>query len=365
MFFKPKRPDDKTPPGAAARPAPSSGDESRDTLAAVLRTLGELALPTKAIPRDEFERACEAFARQLLTGLGAPEELRDDPRRLHAEVRNAVRRQRLAESREYSTYRESSQILLSDLVASLRRSLEAQEAGDSEIAMQLGALERAVSSGDLSEIQRVAASTATRIRDVLTEQRGAQRTQIDGLSQQLTTMRRELDEAQTQARKDPLTDLLNRGAFDAALAEAVASCRAGGVELTVFLMDLDHFKAVNDTYGHQAGDAVLRSVSRQLVRSFPRKEDLTARYGGEEFVALCRSVGHEHAGMLAERARKGIEKLAVECDDAIVTPTASIGYAVLRADEDPASFVKRADEALYRAKAEGRNRAVAAEQPSE
>jgi diguanylate cyclase (GGDEF)-like protein len=363
VLFKPKRPQESLASEPADRAAPASADDSRDTLAAVLRTLGELALPTKAIPKDEFERACDGLARQLLTGLGAADDLRGDPRKLHTEVRSAVRRQRVAEAREYATYRDSSAILLSDLVAGLRRSLEAQEAGDTEIAEKLAALERAVTSGDLSEIQRVAASTATRIRDVLTAQRSSQRNQIDGLSEQLTSMRRELVEAQAQMRKDPLTDLLNRGAFDAGLAEAIASCRSGRAELTVFLLDLDHFKAVNDTHGHPAGDEVLRAVSRQLVRSFPRKEDLVARYGGEEFVALCRSVGAEHAGMLAERARKGIEKLVVECEDAEVRPTASIGYAVLRPSDDPASFVKRADEALYRAKAEGRNRAVAEEEP--
>jgi diguanylate cyclase (GGDEF)-like protein len=157
-------------------------------------------------------------------------------------------------------------------------------------------------------------------------------------------------------QRDPLTELLNRGAFDDALERTVSLSHASAAELTLFMLDLDHFKTVNDRFGHQAGDQVLKTVSKQLIRCFPRRDDIVVRYGGEEFAVLCRNTGMEEAPMLAERVRSAVERMEIDLEEHVHRQTISVGVAVLENRESAARFLKRADDALYQAKRSGRNR---------
>jgi diguanylate cyclase len=339
----------------------AADDAIRDTLAAILRSLGELSLPTVAVPRDEFVASCERLARNILLGPSKSEQDEGkDLKRTCAEARSTVRKQRHAESREYAAHKEGATIIVNDLVASLRRALAERSDGDAEVVRQLDSIELAVSTGNLAEIKRVSSMAAKGIRKVLLEQQARDEERLQSLARKLDEMRTELDEAKAEALVDPLTELANRAGLDRALEEALAVARAGASEMTLFMMDIDHFKKVNDNYGHPAGDEVLRKVARQLIRSFPRKDDIVARYGGEEFVALCRSVGKEHAPMLAERARAAVEKLLIDTENETVAVTISIGFAVHQVGESAAEILKRADAALYQAKKGGRNRCAQA-----
>jgi diguanylate cyclase (GGDEF)-like protein len=130
--------------------------------------------------------------------------------------------------------------------------------------------------------------------------------------------------------------------------------------MSVLILDLDHFKALNDTHGHLAGDAVLRAVSMTVHRLI-RVEDLLARYGGEEFVILARSTGRTEATRLGERIRRTVEELRVPSGSKEIKVTVSIGVAPLSDIGDaggPNELLAIADERLYRAKREGRNRVV-------
>ena len=349
-----------TPPSGPV--AAAADDAAKDTVAALLRTLGEYALPTAVMPVDEFQKRCEALAKAVLlknaldesTGRPVSEE------KVHADVRRMVRDQRRAESAEYSKHRESAHIIVSDLVTTLRRSLEQREGHDREIVSLLGEMEQVVAEGDLNAIRRAAAKTADHIRNIIAVQRERDKEQLAQLSSQLRGMREELADAQAQMQRDPLTELLNRGAFDDAFEKTVALSQASATDLTLFMVDLDHFKKVNDAYGHQAGDTVLKAVSRQLIRCFPRKDDMVVRFGGEEFAVLCRNTGTEEAPMLGERLRASIASLEIDLEDLTYQPTASVGFAVLSGRESSKSFLKRADDALYIAKRSGRNRVEAA-----
>ena len=159
---------------------------------------------------------------------------------------------------------------------------------------------------------------------------------------------------------DALTGLHNRRYMESHLATLIEQATARGKPLAALLIDIDFFKSVNDTYGHDAGDDVLRDFALRLKKSI-RGIDLACRYGGEEFVVIMPETDVAVAAMVAERLRRKIaaEPFAIQREARTIPVTISIGLAALRSGADNgASILKRADEALYRAKRDGRNRVV-------
>ncbi|MBN2530274.1 MAG: GGDEF domain-containing protein [Deltaproteobacteria bacterium] len=332
--------------------------DGKDTLASILRTLGEFALPTRQIAASDFQNTMESLARKILVSAGIEKDDLGSKglQKVYAEVRQAVRRQRKAESEEYSHHRQSASIIVADLVAGLRKSLEERRGHDEQIVKSLSEMEQAVEEGNLDDIRRVCSKTVHQIKDIVAVQRERDQERLEELSGQLRSMKTELIQTQSKMKRDPLTEVLNRGAFDSTFAQTVDIANASTMELTLYMLDLDHFKQVNDNYGHQAGDTVLKEVGKQLIRSFPRKDDMVFRYGGEEFVVLCRNTGTDDAYMLGERMRRQIAQKTIDLSDVQYHQTVSIGCAVLHAQESPEEFLKRADDALYAAKRNGRNR---------
>jgi diguanylate cyclase (GGDEF)-like protein len=171
-------------------------------------------------------------------------------------------------------------------------------------------------------------------------------------------LQRRLYESST---RDALTRLYNRKYFTERLTAEVAYSRRHKVKLAVLLLDVDDFKQINDTYGHLAGDMVLRLVSAQMQR-LVRVEDLVARYGGEEFVILARSTGKTEAARLAERIREAIAALDIPLAGHSLKVTFSIGVAALpdvAPEGGPIELIALADARLYKAKADGKDRVCA------
>jgi two-component system, cell cycle response regulator len=162
--------------------------------------------------------------------------------------------------------------------------------------------------------------------------------------------------------RDGLTGLYNRHYFDDRLEAEFAYARRHAAPLTLLMLDIDLFKNINDTHGHQAGDAVLGTIGAALL-SITRKEDVTARYGGEEFALLLRGVPADHALLGAERLRRSIESTPVSWKEDRLNVTVSVGVATMGPDRSysgPIELVAAADSALYAAKREGRNRVTSA-----
>jgi two-component system cell cycle response regulator len=173
-----------------------------------------------------------------------------------------------------------------------------------------------------------------------------------------------LDRGMEAAVIDSLTGLHNRRYLDAKLEPLVRRVGAGRAGLAVLHCDLDHFKEINDTYGHDAGDAVLREFARRLSTTV-RPLDLVCRTGGEEFVVVMPGTSADLATLAAERLRRRIVSAPYEIAPQVAVPvTVSIGVAAARLDDTAAGLLKRADEALYRAKQAGRNRVMAEEFPA-
>ena len=161
----------------------------------------------------------------------------------------------------------------------------------------------------------------------------------------------------TQAMYDGLTGLLNRTAITDRLTSEMERAAREGQPLSVVLLDLDHFKQVNDSHGHASGDAVLREAARRMKDSM-RGYDMVGRYGGEEFLIVAPASAAEESLKLAERIRGCIARAPVDTPDGPIEVTCSLGVAVagLTPREEASALIGRADAALYRAKANGRNR---------
>ncbi len=159
---------------------------------------------------------------------------------------------------------------------------------------------------------------------------------------------------------DALTGLSNRRYMESHLGTLIEQAATRGKSLAALVLDIDYFKAINDTHGHDAGDDVLRDFALRIKRSI-RGIDLACRYGGEEFVIIMPETDLAVAAMVAERLRRRIaaDPFAIAQGTRHIPVTISIGIAGLRGkDDNAASLLKRADEALYRAKRDGRNRVV-------
>jgi diguanylate cyclase (GGDEF)-like protein len=176
-----------------------------------------------------------------------------------------------------------------------------------------------------------------------------------GLQDELRTRNAELDRV---SRIDMLTDIYNRRHLDEHLRRVISAARRHDRTVGVLIVDIDHFKEVNDAHGHLAGDGVLREVAARLQQAM-RTEDALGRWGGEEFLAVLTETQPEGVRVMAERLRQVIAAAPFSLDDGSwIRVTVSVGHT--SGSEDAEVLVHRADDALYVAKAEGRNRVAAA-----
>jgi diguanylate cyclase len=180
---------------------------------------------------------------------------------------------------------------------------------------------------------------------------------LDTSTREVARLREHLEQFRRDAMTDSLTNLANRKAFDEHLEAACAKADAEGEALTLAMLDIDHFKRFNDTWGHQTGDQVLRYVASVMgrVAKAPR---LAARYGGEEFAMIFPKENIDQVHRALETIRKEIASRSLRrrsTDDELGAVTLSVGFAERRPDETAASLLERADTALYASKHAGRN----------
>jgi len=187
--------------------------------------------------------------------------------------------------------------------------------------------------------------------------------QLNQSSEKISALQENLKKAEEENYKDALTGIANRKKFDVALVTEMAKAREQGTSLCLAVGDIDHFKAFNDSYGHQVGDQVLKLVARALHDNV-KGGDLAARYGGEEFALILPDTSVEHAFSLVEKIRKTIGSRRITNKQKGVdfgSVTLSLGLAVYRGDEAMSDFIERADTALYGAKESGRNQTMSAD----
>ena len=193
-----------------------------------------------------------------------------------------------------------------------------------------------------------------KLLDRIVEANGELQSRLDSAEKKLENQTKELAGYLTEARTDGLTGLANRKAFDQRMDECFAKWQATKKPFSLALVDIDHFKKINDTYGHPAGDAVLREMSSRL-KELNDQSIIVARYGGEEFAVIFDGEV-QPAATIMEKLRLAVAAKSISAEGHTISITISIGVARIMSDERIGKLVRRSDEALYSAKTGGRNR---------
>jgi diguanylate cyclase len=188
----------------------------------------------------------------------------------------------------------------------------------------------------------------------LTQQLADMQNKLDEMEKLAETARHDIEEQRKKAMHDALTGLPNRESYQQRLEQEVSRIQRYGGSLSLMVCDIDLFKRINDTYGHLAGDKVLKIIARSLQSNL-RDSDLIARFGGEEFVALMPETSAKEAKLVAEKLRKRVEESPFNFKKEPVQITASFGISEFAKDENVEEVFQRADKALYKAKENGRN----------
>jgi diguanylate cyclase len=239
-------------------------------------------------------------------------------------------------------------------------SMSAAQAGDqaSHFGDALGKLSSTLLPANASEGVGTVLALTREMQSSIVTLKG----RLDESRSEIEQLRIEVVKARTEARTDGLTGLLNRRGFEMTIAACLADTTATESGPSLLMVDIDHFKQVNDNYGHVFGDKVLRAVA-QILQDNVKGKDTAARYGGEEFVVLLPDTPQEGALQLAERIRGIVERCRIKRSTdqgAVANIMVSVGVAGFRAGEAVSDFVARADAALYASKTNGRNRVTVA-----
>jgi diguanylate cyclase (GGDEF)-like protein len=377
MFWKRNAP---TPPGSSAadRSSNRAGEsdsaeavgripsESRELDAAIdavvglLKAFGEHAFDTDNVTADDTRNECDGWARKISLG----EEVGVEGGQVKRDFGGA-RRYFVAHRAHEREYVSSSVSNLREAVHAfarcLTRTVGEDRSADAKVGAQLGHLVAAFSANDADVIRREAEGVVQVVTDVMDQRKKLQQEQMQILSEKIHNLKAELHEARESAALDPLTQLHNRSSLDSQLERVADLSFLMSATPCLLMIDVDHFKSVNDRFGHPIGDEVIRRVADTLVRNFLRREDFVARYGGEEFVVVVPDSSAHAVRQRAERVRQAIGEIGFSKGSEHFSITASVGVAVLGPGDTGKTWLARADAALYEAKSAGRNRVVFAE----
>ncbi len=246
------------------------------------------------------------------------------------------------------------------LINSISQLIQQENDDNTALSHHIESLNQQLRSGESHIPVETLKSTLQSLTQVVRERELRHQQVRQQLQTQVRNLMQELEQARRESALDPLTQLFNRRALDAQLQHSVQLYNLFGYPAVLILLDIDHFKQVNDQYGHLAGDEVLKEVARRIVSVCLRKGDFVARYGGEEFAVVLRETTLKEGKAVAQRIADAIRSQPVRVSDELsITTTVSLGVSQLQPDETPEAWLQRTDQRLYQAKYEGRNRMCA------
>ena len=345
---------------AEEQPAPTKAGAAEASLALVatlVRLYGAQAFDTDDRSAATLASMCERWAAHVLDGSAPPEGGESGL----GGLRRFFERQRSDEVHYVDVALGDLRAVVSAFVQGLKRIAAFDGAADGQAIERLERLRQIATSGSTDDLRRETLSTVDLLASAIQERRVRHRGELASLGERIDALGEALDEAKKRGEQDPLTGLPNRGALDAQLERSATLATIFGRPSVLLLLDIDHFKLVNDSLGHPVGDLVLKALAACLTRAFLRRDDLVARYGGEEFAIVVQGAHERDALKLADRLLAAVHALAVPSGDTVVRPTVSVGVAPVVPGESAAVWLARADRALYVAKNAGRNRAALAE----
>jgi diguanylate cyclase (GGDEF)-like protein len=334
-------------------------DRVLDAIGTLLSKFGEFAFDTDQRSAQSIRERCAELWREISLGPSktADQKSRSGRRDFSKMLRFFEDQRQLEQAyvvQGIGNLRDAVQEFAQCLTLTVREDRET----DNQIDCQLTQLSRAVAGNDLQAVRQQADCVVALVHSAIARRRDREKEQLLHLGTQVQALRNELDAVRTQATLDALTQLFNRAAFDREIEKVAALGLLLGPEPCLIMVDADHFKSVNDRYGHPVGDQVLRAIADNLVRHFLRKEDFVCRCGGEEFAIVVRDSTLDKVAARIQRARETLANAAITTAAGPVNMTFSAGVAALVPGETAAHWIERADRALYQAKHQGRNRVV-------
>jgi len=345
--------------------SPAMADPALDTAGALLRIWGKHAFDLDQLDARTIKELCETWARHILVAAPYPgadpnvaESIRDAERNWPG-LRDFATQLRKRENAYVTSSLKDIRQVLGDLVNSLGKALIEDQEEQVEIINQINHLKDVIdSNAPLEAIKREATEVISAIGRIAEFRQHTRQTMLGALTDKLQSLRTELSEARREMELDPLTRLYNRKAFDQHFLRTFELSKLSSQPVCLLMVDLDHFKRINDQFGHLAGDLVLKSFANCCTQTFPRRSDFVARYGGEEFAIVLQETAADAARMLGGRLLQAIRNLRLNYEGRELRVTASIGLAELSITDDAGSWLQRADSALYRAKENGRNQLI-------
>ncbi len=276
-------------------------------------------------------------------------------------IKEMMFKQVMAKGRQMEAQEEMRR-MLATFVERLSQMTESTSAHHHKMEESARRIEQAKSLEDIGPVMKEVVSTTRSIAVEISnthEELRSMREKVNATQAEITRLQQELDTASTQARHDVLTGALNRKGLDEALVREIADVKRKDTPLCTALLDIDNFKKLNDTKGHDAGDAALAHLVA-VTRESMRPQDTLARYGGEEFVIVMPDTQIEQGIEAMTRLQRALTKRFFLADNEKIVITFSAGVAQLAPGETPQDAIKRADQAMYLAKRAGKNRVVGA-----
>ena len=278
----------------------------------------------------------------------------NDCERLSLQITFDLHQKHLSERAEDSVRRAGAGLL--EVMSTMRSSMESASSDANDFDAQLAAFGENLSSASSAEDLTLRVDTMRSDVDRMNKSMTTLNARLEASRRTVASLQNELKLAREEASLDTLTGILNRRGFDLELARHCRNASDTATPMCMVMVDIDHFKKINDTYGHPFGDKVIRAVG-QAMSQLTQRKDTAARYGGEEFALLLPETSAIEAREVADRIRRAIARGQIKCNgtDPVGNITVSAGVAEFVRGEDPTSLTARADRALYASKQAGRN----------
>jgi diguanylate cyclase len=370
--------DQQTPEGSAIPSSKEKGhsgdssskakDSASEAVAKLLRTWGRHTFDLDNGDAETFEKEFERWARHVLLGTTTSDdpdahEEYPDGRRNWGGLNQFVNRHRQNEKNYVVNGFHALRDVIWTFTSTVSQAFIQEQGVDGHMHAHIGRLKNAVASKSPEDIKREVLAAAEDLSKLVEDRSEEARLRVERLGEKLKQVEAELGQTRHQMALDGLTQLYNRAALDQHLEQVSALSILSDSPVCLMMVDIDHFKRVNDSYGHRAGDSVICEVAKRTVLTFPRKTDFVARYGGEEFAVVIQGVGLEAARVLGDRLLANVRQTLFEHEDLQLSVTVSIGLAEYLKGDAPSNWIERADQALYRAKQGGRNQLCATGDP--
>lgn len=328
--------------------------EDRATLLYVIDTYSKNLVDVDNYPVRKVRESLDDFAKELLTvGKENDEDVLFRFRQFFAAYK-------VAENAYLKKTFEDFKAIVWNFVEQLSDEAQSEAASDKVMNASLQELREAVEADSIPLIRAKTREfiDAYQSQQLKKEERRTKR--VRGIKKNLDVMKKQLAEADKTSKQDHLTGAFNRRSFDEQMKQQVQMHAISHTPVSMIIMDIDFFKKINDTHGHDIGDFILKECVRLLQESFTHEGDFVARIGGEEFAVILPNHAIEHAVKRAETCMARIRKEVFVTENKELRFTMSMGIAQHLEGESPDQWLKRADQALYQSKNNGRNRFILA-----